>query len=278
MAMSPEAPDRDGDSSDPVVVARLILDSRILGEHRPYRVLLPPGYATSPARRYPVLYLHDGQAAFDDDTHVLGSLLDGRWPALDPGGRRMHALMAAGDARPAIVVAVDALSLRTRVRDYLLPGDRYLDVDGAADRYVRFIVEELKPAVDAAFRTRPGRDDTVTAGFSFGGVVAFYLGWQHADQFCGVGSLSGGFWASRLPARVATAERRDLRIFLDSGDDNLGDHAALCRLLVSRSYVLGRDLRCDHRRGHTHRPEHFASGLGPMLGFLLPPAVVPSGG
>jgi predicted alpha/beta superfamily hydrolase len=269
MAPSPDPADSDGGASDPVI-ARAVLDSRILGERRPYRVLLPPGYAASSARRYPVLYLHDGQAAFDDDPHVLGGLLDGLWPALDPGGRRIHSFMAAGGARPALVVAVDALSLHTRIRDYLPPGDRYLEIAGAADRYVRFVVEELKPAVDAAFRTQPGRDDTVTAGFSFGGVVAFYLGWQHADRCRGVGSLSGGFWASRFPGRVATDERRDLRIYLDTGDDNLDANAALCRLLQSRAYVLGRDLRCDHRPGHAHHPEHFAAGLGPMLCFLFP--------
>ena len=254
------------------MLERRVLDSHVLGERRPYRVLLPAGYAGAPARRYPVLYLHDGQAVFDDDTHVLGGLLDGRWPALDPGGRRLHALMEAGGTRPAIVVAVDALSLRARIRDYLPPGDRYLEVDGAADRYARFVVEELKPAVDAAFRTCPGREDTVTAGFSFGGVVAFYIGWQYADRLCGVGSLSGGFWASALSARVATEERRDLRIYLDAGDDDLDDTVALCRLLLSRAYVLGRDVRCDHRRGHAHLPGHFAAGLEPMLRFLLPVA------
>ena len=247
-----------------------LLDSVVLGECRPYRVLLPPGYADAPTQRYPVLYLHDGQAAFDDDTQVLGSLLDGQWPALDQSGRGLHALMAAGKIAQAIVVAVDALSLHTRIRDYLPPGDRFLETDGAADRYVRFIAEELKPTVDATFRTCPGRTDTVTAGFSFGGVAAFYLGWQHTGLFSGVGSLSGGFWASRLPAQVATDTRRDLRVYLDSGDDNFADTAALCHLLQSRSYVLGRDLQYHHRQGHAHRPEHFAVGLEPMLRFLLP--------
>ncbi len=247
------------------------LKSRILGERRPYRVLLPPGYSESRACRYPVLYLHDGQAAFADDRQVLASLHDGCWPALDSAGRQIRSLMEAARVRLSIVVAVDALSLETRIRDYLTPGDCYLGIDGAADRYARFILEELKPAVDRAFRTCPEREATVTAGFSFGGLAAFYLGWQHPDRFYAAGSISGAFWASRLPTRIAAEERRDLRFYLDSGDDNFLENAALCRRLQLRGYVLDRDLCYRHRRGHVHGPEHFASAFAPMLEFVLPP-------
>jgi hypothetical protein len=66
------------------------------------------------------------------------------------------------------------------------------------------------------------------------------------------------------------AALRPPRIYLDAGDDNFDANAALCRLLQSRSYVLGRDLRCDYRPGHAHHPAHFAAGPAPMLRFLLP--------
>ena len=152
------------------MIERRFLRSRILGEERSYRILVPPGYEESGAQRYPTLYLHDGQAIFSDDTEVMSSLLDGdRWPALDRDGESIRCLIENRRVRPFITVAVDALDLRTRMRDYLAPGDRYLGVDGRADLYTCFVLDEVKPAVDSEYRTLTGRDDTATAGFSFGG-------------------------------------------------------------------------------------------------------------
>ncbi len=260
------------DPFDPLSLRLHAVDSKILGERRPYRVLLPPGYAGSPDRRYPVLYLHDGQAAFEDDTQVLSELLGGRWPALDPGGRRITEMMRQGTAEAFITVAIDALSLDGRIRDFLPPGDGYCGVNGAADRYARFVLEELKPLVDAGHRTLPDRESTATAGFSFGGVVSFFMGWDHAAWFGGVGSLSGAFWLPRFLARVRSEEPRNVRVYIDSGEDNLEANVALRDALLAKSYVLERNLRYLHCEDQEHFPAHFATRLAPMLSFLFPPS------
>ena len=260
------------DPVDPLSLRLHAVDSKILGERRPYRVLLPPGYADSPDRRYPVLYLHDGQAAFEADTRVLSELLGGRWPALDPGGRGITEMMRRGAVQAFITVAVDALSLDGRIRDFLPPGDGHCGVAGAADRYARFVIEELKPLVDVSCRTRPDRESTATAGFSFGGVVSFFMGWDHAAWFGSVGSMSGAFWLPRFLARVRNEGPRDVRVYIDSGEDNREANVALRDALLAKSYVLERNLRYLYREQQEHLPEHFATRLAPMLTFLFPPA------
>ncbi|MBI4606469.1 MAG: esterase family protein [Planctomycetes bacterium] len=247
------------------------IDSRHLGERRPYRVLLPPGYDGSGRRRYPVLYLQDGQAAFDDDTNVLAELLGGRWPALDAGGQRIAGWIRGGAVEPFITVAVDALSIETRIRDYLPPGDEAYGVEGRADHHARFVVEELKPRIDASYPTLPGPESTAAAGFSFGGLTALYLAWERPDRFGAAGSISGAFWLRTLPRRIATEAARPLKIYIDSGDVILAENLELRDLLIAKGYELERTLRHVHRAGHDHVPWHFAEALGPMLSFLLPP-------
>jgi hypothetical protein len=52
------------------------IESIVLGEFRPYRVVLPKGYDEQTERHYPVLYLHDGQCSFTEDSVVLADI----WP------------------------------------------------------------------------------------------------------------------------------------------------------------------------------------------------------
>jgi pimeloyl-ACP methyl ester carboxylesterase len=66
-----------------------------------------------------------------------------------------------------------------------------------ADQYLRFIVEELKPAIDRKFATRPGRDDTVIMGSSMGAIISLYAIAEYPQVFGAAGCLSthwlGGF-------------------------------------------------------------------------------------
>jgi pimeloyl-ACP methyl ester carboxylesterase len=122
-----------------------------------------------------------------------------------------------------------------REASYTLPGY------GA---YGRMLVEEVKPAIDASYRTLPGRDSTAVMGASLGGVVALHLGWQFPEVFGMVACLSSTFgWRDDLRERIAGEPRRPLRIYLDSGwpDDNFEATRAMHVLLHSRGYVDGRD-------------------------------------
>ena len=157
-------------------------------------VWLPPGYGEDPQRRYPVLYMHDGQNVFDPALGYTG--VD--W---DVDGA-MTRLIAAGRVREAIVVGIWNTPLRfleymprKAVRAASIdaggPGEPPLPTGRIiSDRYLRFLVEELKPFVDANYRTVPGPDDTFVMGSSMGGLISMYAMAEYPHVFGGVGAVS----------------------------------------------------------------------------------------
>lgn len=157
-------------------------------------VWLPPSYGRDPQRRYPVLYMHDGQNLFDPALGYTGVDWD-----IDGA---MTRLIDAGDIREAIVVGVWNTPLR--FAEYMPKAPVRTDTvssgvegymagrteDLRSDEYLRFLVEELKPFIDAQYRTRPGRDDTAVMGSSMGGLISLYAAAQHPEVFGGVGAVS----------------------------------------------------------------------------------------
>jgi len=159
-------------------------------------VWLPPGYDTGTAD-YPVLYMQDGQNLFDPPRGLANAAWD-----ID---RHLIELVAAGRVRPAIVVGIWNSGLN-RAREYgpavainsqpagvrdLIPGTT---ADGKkttlSDQYLRFLVEELKPAIDGRFRTRHGRADTMLMGSSMGGLISLYALCTHPQVFGAAACLS----------------------------------------------------------------------------------------
>lgn len=155
------------------------LDSRIFGNTRTIRVLLPPGYAADGnSRRYPVLYLLDGQNVFDA---CLSPYSHVEWGA----DETVYRLIAEGRIPPMIVVGVDHAEQR-RAHEYL----PYADPLGSPDlaepagrRLPAFLIDEVMPAVDAHFRTAPGRASTGIGGSSYGGVAALHVLLARPDRF-----------------------------------------------------------------------------------------------
>ncbi len=251
-ARRPDAPRRD---YDPAQVP--VIESTVLKEKRPYRVFLPRGYDQHTDRRYPVLYLHDGQNVFE-----VGPF--GSWHAT----RAVEETARRAEARELIVVGVD--NTPNRLRDYISPDD-----GGRADLYASFLIQELMPLINEKYRTLPGPANTGTLGSSAGGVAALYLAWEHPEVFGKVGAMSGSWWLRNFPARVAQDKRRDLRIYLDSGDsggtfrDGVSLTLSLRDSLIGR-YSLGRDLQ--HLIGHRHRHNEAAWGarMAGALKFLFP--------
>lgn len=231
--------------------------SRSLGNARDLFVYLPRDYDAS-QRRYPVLYMHDGQNLFDRQAMMGG------WRAQEALDREI----AAGRVEDLIVVGV--ANTPARMQEYLPP-----ESGGRADAYARFLTDELKPWVDAHLRTRPGRDDTGVLGSSLGGLVSFYLGWERPDVFGRVGSLSGSFWLREHLGAIEHDAPRGLRVWLDSGTagssgDSYEDTVAVRDLLLGKGLVLGRDLRHVVDLGAAHSEPYWAARLGPALGFLFP--------
>ena len=153
-----------------------------LGRDRALRLCLPPSY-TQGERRYPVVYMHDGQNLFDDATSYAGEWgVDETMQELARGGFE------------AIVVGIDNGGERRMAELNPWPLDKVGPGEGEA--YLRFIVEVVKPWIDSRYRTRPEAAQTAMIGSSMGGLISHYALHRHPAVFGLGGVLSPAYWTA----------------------------------------------------------------------------------
>ncbi len=145
---------------------------------------LPKGYATS-SKIYPVLYMHDGQNLFNDQTAPFGEW--GVDEALDS--------LQQQTGKECIIVGIDNGGTN-RMREYN-PYDHPQYGKAEGKEYLDFIVKNLKPYIDSKYRTKKGRENTFIAGSSMGGLISFYAILKYPDIFGGAGVFSPSFWVSQ---------------------------------------------------------------------------------
>jgi len=197
---------------------------------RPVDVWLPPGYAAQgDARRFAVIYMHDGQNLFDPQKAYAG--VD--WGISDAIVR----LSQAGAIREAIVLGI--WNTQKRWHEYM--PQKVADMPQAAilrqalaeeqsgevisDRYLRFIVQEVKPFVDGEYRTLPGRENTIVMGSSMGRLVSLYALCEYPETFGGAACISTHWPAAgeALLAYLAQALPRPghHRLYFDYGTEDV---------------------------------------------------------
>lgn len=155
-------------------------------------IWLPPGYDAG-RRRYPVIYMHDGQNLFEP-----GAAFGGEEWGVDEA---LSAMIAQRGGQGAIVVGIWNTNLRGR--EYLpakvaarLSPEARVRVEAThsgpsiADAYLRFIIEELKPRIDREYRTRAARADTSIMGSSMGGLISLYAMGEYPHIFGSAAALS----------------------------------------------------------------------------------------
>jgi len=238
-------------------------------------VWLPPDYANNPERRYPVLYMHDGQNLMDATTSFSGE-----W-GVDETAQQ---LVGSGEVEPVIIVGVYNTS--DRGPEYTqVPDTRHPEVDGAnggrADLYGQFLVNELKPLIDGKYRTKPEARYTGLAGSSLGGLVSMYLGMKNPGTFNRLGVISPSvFWGNNdIVTQVnALPGKPPLRIWLDIGteeesssQETVEDTQALRDALVGKGWVLDNDLKYTEVAGGRHNEKAWAARFGTILKYLYPP-------
>jgi predicted alpha/beta superfamily hydrolase len=157
--------------------------SRILGNKRNILVYLPPGYSEYDSKRYPVLYVNDGQNAFDARTSVLGN----DWGIDDTA----EYLINEGLMKEIIIVAVYNTPHRT---DEYTPIYDPCEGGGNADEYAAFLILELMPFINKRYKTSQDPLETGIMGSSFGGLNALYIGWKYSNVFSIVGAVSPSLW------------------------------------------------------------------------------------
>lgn len=236
-----------------------------LNASRGYRVYVPRGYVEHPTRRYPVLYMHDGQNVFESGAF-------GSWNAAGT----ITSLQANGLMRETIIVALD--NGPSRLTDYLPPTD-FLTGTGQGDKYLSYIRDTVKPIIDTQYRTLPGADTTGLLGSSMGGVISLYGVWDFTSTFTRGGLMSGAWQTcNNYLNRVRATPPRSIKMFIDSGDSgasndnywlsyNLRDYFAD---QASPKYALEGTLRHVIGYGQQHNEAAWSQRLPDALTFLYP--------
>ena len=261
----------DADSLDTNPRLRRIekFHSAYLPDDRDVMVWLPPVYGTEPGRRFPVLYLHDGQNLFDGRT----SFVAGRtWCAHTTADRLTHERLI----EPVILVGIYNTGIR-RMAEYTPTRDKRFG-GGDGPLYGRLLVDELKPLIDESLRTRPGPTDSGLAGSSLGGLISLALGLDYPQVFGKLGVLSPSVWwnGRDILGRVGAARPEPRpRIWLDMGRSEGLRHLRDCDLLhhrlLSRGWRDERDVRYLRVPGGLHDEEAWARRFDRVLQWLFPP-------
>ena len=238
---------------------------------RHVRVWLPASYDEDHERRYPVCYLQDGQNVFTPDTAFAGV----SWNAHTTAQR----LIDEKRIEPVILVAVDN-SGRHRTDDYTpVP---FHGRGGHANDFVRMLIDEIKPFVDAHYRTRPDRENTAIAGASLGGLFALHAALSRPDVFSRAAALSPTVWwgNGELLRRVAALrERLPVKLWIDIGKREappLRQHVkTLQELFVAKGWTKNRiTKKATLRHTEVARGRHDEASWGKrfdrVLKFLFP--------
>ncbi len=241
--------------------------SRFLRNQRDLIVYLPPGYGDQPHRRFPVLYLHDGQNLFDGAT----SFIPGQdWHV----GSTVDQCIHEGAVEPLIIVGM--YNTKARIREYTPTHVPKLG-GGRADRYAKFLIEEVKSFVDLEYRTLGGAEHTGIGGSSLGGLVSLYLGLKHPNLFGRIAALSPSVWWNQLVihrfVESMHIEPRP-RIWLDIGTREgpriVHDVERFRDVLLQRGWRPEHDLHYERIEGAEHNEAAWAKRVGPFLRFLYP--------
>jgi len=172
-------------------------------------VWLPDSYNSEST--YAVLYMHDGQMLFDS-TQTWNNQ---EWKV----DETVASLMAQNKIKNTIVVAIwnhadirhsdyfpkkPFESLGEKFKDSIINNvkrgtEPIFAEEINSDNYLKFLVGELKPVIDANFSTLKGPDNTVVMGSSMGGLISMYAINEYPKVFVAAGCLSThwiGIWTS----------------------------------------------------------------------------------
>ena len=167
----------------PVSVHQITITSRALGGYAdPVDVVLPPGYATHPAQRYPVLYLLEGSPGYPSNFLTVGQL-----------GVTEAKLIAARRMQPLILV------IPAGGRSFFADEEWVNGVQPGND-WQTFVSSDLVNTIDARYRTIDSGAWRGLAGLSEGGYGALNIGLHHPGEFRLLQSWSGYMRAYPLAA------------------------------------------------------------------------------
>jgi predicted alpha/beta superfamily hydrolase len=260
-----------------------------LVESRNLDIWLPPSYSIEAEKRYPVIYMHDGQNLFEDTLCGFGV----EWGV----DETLTRLSAEGKVPECIVVGI--WNTPKRYPEYQ-PQKPYQNLEPeyrnavttlyngepVSDNYLKFIVQELKPFIDQTYRTLPERDFTIIMGSSMGGLISLYAICEYPEVFAGAGCLST-HWVTRADLNNPEMARvmidyldknlpspKDHKIYFDHGTKGLdayyGPHQKnIDRVMKKHGYIQGKGFESRVFEGADHNEISWQERLAIPMEFLL---------
>lgn len=225
-------------------IIRFAIASTELETTKNIKVYLPKDYHTT-NKKYPVLYMMDGENLFDDAESFAGEW--GVDEAMDT--------FFSDSVPTAIVIGIDHGS--DRLNEYM-PWINSEYGGGKGEAFADFLVHTLKPHIDSIYRTLPDRENTMIAGSSLGGLMSMYIVLRNNDVFAKACVFSPSFFIN--PEINAFTEKTVFKgpskIYFYMGgmeDDELVDDMRNIYNIVTVKEISGNDFRyvVDYNNTHT---------------------------
>ncbi len=257
-------------------------------DNKKYRVYLPPSYYAESNKKYPVLYMMDGNNLFAN-SEAMGGM---SWNIHEV----MDSLVQTKTIKECIIVGVDHAGSKRfaeympqqPMEDFLKKNNdfipRFMSTRVFSDAFLQFLVMELKPFIDQQFRTKPTVNNTFIGGASMGGLISMYAVCEYPKTFAGALCLSTHWSVSLEDSTPAAAQAlvsymksnlpSNKKWYFDYGTESLDQYyepyqTQVDAVLEQKGYTKGEDWITRKYEGATHNELAWNHRLHIPLTFVL---------
>jgi len=215
---------------------------------RKLQIYIPPSYKKDNTRRYPVIYMNDGQNLFVDSTSFCGA-----WH-VDTVAEQ---LAKKGLIQEVVIVGI--YNTRYRSKEYLPYYDKEVGVVPSAKEYLSFVVDKIIPYIEANFPVLAGRENRAIGGSSFGGINAMWAGYEFSDYFSHVIAMSPSLWVAngQIFHDIKNIPKKDITLWFDIGTLEWNDYTVLIDILNEKGYNYGKDFFYYEDKNGIHNEVHW---------------------
>jgi predicted alpha/beta superfamily hydrolase len=259
------------------------LKSDIFSNTRNIRVWLPPSYdhPDNAGRRYPVLYLNDGQDLFDADSSVY---FNAEWQV----DESLPPLIEGGAIEPLVVVGIDHAGRQGRAREYLPWPDEHLsppEPSPMGKRYADFLTNDVIPFIEDRYAVRTDKAGRTIGGSSYGALIALYVASKRPELFSQLLLESPSLYVDNdhILGDVTQYGLSVDRVYLGVGtnevgaencDDNATNELAVAGVRNLSNILLQKGLRADRlnltiEECATHSPTAWGRRFPAAVSFLF---------
>lgn len=227
--------------------------SEILKNKRTIVVWLPPSYYKNKEKRFPVLYMHDGQNIMNPATSFAG--VD--WQVDETVSRLIK------DDMLEEIIVVGIYNTADRLKEYSLCK--------TGIKYMKFVSGELKEFIDKNYKTEI--NNTAVMGSSMGGLISFLIAWNYPAIINKAACMSSSFYydSEKVIKMVNkyNGAKKEIKIYVDHGEDGLIEGQKMFCALSAKKYLIGKDIDYFYAPNAGHNEAEWAKRLERPLIFLF---------